>query len=122
MGIGVNADLAPADLETDRAVATLRDERGEPVDPVEVAAILHGKLLHWAEVVETADGFAEALDAWRERSVTLGERVRVQIRGGEEVVGRAARVTETGALVVETDEGTGTVEVTEGECERLRPT
>lgn len=121
MGIGVNANLSPDDLETDREVATLRDERGEPVDLTEVAATLHGRLLHWADVVETDAGFAEALDAWRERSVTLGERVRVQVRGHdvEPVVGTATRVTETGALVVDTTDGE--IEVTEGECERLRP-
>lgn len=41
MGIGVNADLDPTDLDTDRAVTTLRVETGGPVDRTEVATRLH---------------------------------------------------------------------------------
>ncbi len=88
------------------------------VDPTEVAATLHERLLAWVERVATDDGFAAALDAWRERSATLGERVRVETRTGGTVVGDATGVTSRGALVVDTDDGD--VTVTEGECSRLR--
>jgi BirA family biotin operon repressor/biotin-[acetyl-CoA-carboxylase] ligase len=117
LGIGVNAALDPSDLDVDRDVTTLRAEVGD-VDATEVAATLHERLLAWVERVGTDDGFAAALDAWRERSATLGERVRVETRSGETVVGDATRVTSRGALVVDT--GDEDVAVTEGECSRLR--
>ncbi|WP_353635332.1 biotin--[acetyl-CoA-carboxylase] ligase [Halobacterium sp. NMX12-1] len=117
LGIGVNAALDPSDLDVDRDVTTLRAEFGDE-DPTEVAAELHERLLAWVERVGTDDGFAAALDAWRDRSATLGERVRVETRGGETVVGTASGVTSRGALVVETADGDVTVR--EGECSRLR--
>ena len=119
LGVGLNADLDPARIDADREVATMREVVGS-VDPTEVAAALHDRLLDRASDVETAAGFASVLDAWRERSRTLGERVRVDRRAGESVEGVAVRVTETGALVVET--ASGEVAVTEGECRRLRST
>jgi len=119
LGVGLNADFDPARIDADREVATMREVVGS-VDPTEVAAALHDRLLDRASDVETAAGFASVLDAWRERSRTLGERVRVDRRAGESVEGVAVRVTETGALVVET--ASGEVAVTEGECRRLRST
>ena len=119
LGVGLNADLDPARIDADREVATMREVVGS-VDPTEVAAALHDRLLDRASDVETAAGFASVLDAWRERSRTLGERVRVDRRTEESIEGVAVRVTETGALVVET--ASGEVAVTEGECRRLRST
>jgi len=118
LGIGVNASLDPGDLEVgDRTVTTLREEAGT-VDPTEVAATLHDRLLDWTARVETDDGFAAAVDAFRERSATLGERVEVARRNDDPVVGDAVSVTDQGALVVDT--GDERVEVREGECRRLR--
>lgn len=118
LGIGVNADLDPTDLGTDRAVSTLRAETGGSVDRAEVAARLHERVLDRAAAAETDDGFAALLDDWRDLSVTLGEQVRVSVRGGESFVGRAVDVDETGALLVDT--GAGERRVTEGDCEKLR--
>ncbi|OAQ54747.1 hypothetical protein HTG_04065 [Natrinema mahii] len=56
--------------------------------------------------------------AWRELALTLGQRVRVDRPAGE-IVGEAVDVTESGALVVETDDGQVTVSA--GDCEHLRP-
>jgi BirA family biotin operon repressor/biotin-[acetyl-CoA-carboxylase] ligase len=117
LGIGVNAALDPSAIDVDRNVTTLRTAVGE-VEPTTVAATLHERVLHWVDCVATDDGFADALDEWRERSATLGERVRVETRDGEVVEGTADGVTSRGALVVATDHGR--VEVTEGECARLR--
>lgn len=118
LGVGVNADLAPGDLDTDRAVTTLRAETGGPVDRSEVAARLHERLLQRAEQVESEAGFAEVLDDWRDLSVTLGEDVRVERHDGDPFVGTAVDVDETGALLVET--GGEEVRVTAGDCEELR--
>jgi BirA family transcriptional regulator, biotin operon repressor / biotin---[acetyl-CoA-carboxylase] ligase len=47
---------------------------------------------------------AALLGAWRQRSATLGRRVRVDL-GAEEVEGLAVDVTDDGHLVVEADDG-----------------
>lgn len=117
LGVGLNAALEPAALSVDRPVATLQDEVGA-VDPTDVAATLHEETMDWVARVETQEGFERTLDAWRERSTTLGERVRVRTRAGETVVGEATSVTETGALVVET--AGSRIEVTDGEVVELR--
>ena len=120
LGIGVNASLDPGDLDVaDREVTTLREEVGA-VDPTEVAATLHDRLLEWVKQVQSDAGFDDAIDAFRERSATLGERVDVSRRNDDAVVGEAVSVTDRGALVVDT--GERRVEVTEGECRRLRRT
>jgi BirA family biotin operon repressor/biotin-[acetyl-CoA-carboxylase] ligase len=119
LGIGVNASLDPGDLNVDRPVTSLRAEVGD-VDPTEVAATLHDRLLDWTARVERDDGFEEAIESFRERSATLGERVEVTRRNGDPVVGEAVAVTDRGALVVDT--GEERAEVSEGECRRLRRT
>jgi BirA family biotin operon repressor/biotin-[acetyl-CoA-carboxylase] ligase len=119
VGVGVNADLDPGELTTDRRTTTMRAEVGE-VDPTEVAVALHERLLARAADAETAEGFATVLSAWRERSTTLGERVGVERRDGATFEGVASALRADGALVVETADGEKTV--TEGEVERLRRT
>jgi BirA family biotin operon repressor/biotin-[acetyl-CoA-carboxylase] ligase len=120
LGIGINADLAPDDLDTERDVTTLRAETGVSVDASEVVARLHARLTARVAQVETDTGFATVLSDWREYDTTLGSRVRVERRGEEPVVGRAVDVTDTGALSVRPDRTDETVAVTEGECRRLR--
>lgn len=117
LGAGINADLDPVDLETDRPVTTMRAAVG-PVDPTAVAVAFHANLLERSAAVERESGFAALRDDWRERAATLGERVRISRRASDPVVGRARDIGERGELLVETDEGT--VAVTDGECERLR--
>jgi len=119
LGIGVNANLDAEALDVDRSVTTLREQVGD-VDETAVAAALHDRLLAWVARVESDAGFEAAVDAWRERAATLGERVRVETRDGDTVTGDAVAVTECGALVV--DSGDSRVDVTEGECARLRRT
>jgi BirA family biotin operon repressor/biotin-[acetyl-CoA-carboxylase] ligase len=118
LGIGINADLDPDELDTTRSVTTMRAELGQPVDPTDVAITLHHHLMERTAQVETDDGFADLLADWRAHTVTLGEPVRVTRHEGTVVTGTASELTEIGALVVET--ATGPVTVTEGEVERLR--
>jgi BirA family biotin operon repressor/biotin-[acetyl-CoA-carboxylase] ligase len=58
------------------------------------------------------------LAAWREHTLTLGRRVRVETGDGT-VVGVAREVEFPGTLVVET--GNGPARVHAGDCEHLRP-
>jgi BirA family biotin operon repressor/biotin-[acetyl-CoA-carboxylase] ligase len=66
----------------------------------------------------TSGDLSAILPAWRERALTLGERVRVDTPGGV-VEGIATDVEFPGALLVETD--ADVVRVTAGDCEHLRP-
>ncbi|WP_254537359.1 biotin--[acetyl-CoA-carboxylase] ligase [Halomarina litorea] len=117
VGVGINADLDPSALATDRPVTTMRAAVG-PVDRTAVARELHANLLARAGEAETEAGYAALREEWTEAAATLGERVVVHRDGADPVVGVARELDETGGLVVETDDG-GVV-VTEGECERLR--
>lgn len=116
VGIGINADLDPADLDVDRPVTTLRAEV-DAVDRSEVAAVLHERLLARSGQVESAAGFTEVLDEWRDHAVTLGEWVTVETEAGR-VEGTAAGVTPSGALRVEMNEGERVVTPTD--CEQVR--
>ncbi|AAG19158.1 biotin--[acetyl-CoA-carboxylase] ligase [Halobacterium salinarum] len=119
LGIGVNAALDPDSLgDLDRAVTTLRAERGA-VDPTAVAATLHEHLRTWVSRVQTAGGMDDAVAAVRERSATLGKRVRVTRFDDDPVTGTAVAIDDRGALVVERPDG-ARVHVTEGVCQRLR--
>jgi BirA family biotin operon repressor/biotin-[acetyl-CoA-carboxylase] ligase len=55
-------------------------------------------------------GFAEgALDPYRERSVTLGRRIRANAIDGTVVEGLAVDLDQRGGLVVETDDDRATI-------------
>lgn len=117
LGIGLNANVNPADLEADRPATSVRAEIGD-VDRLGLAADIHEQLLARADQCETAEGFTDLLEDWRGLADTLGREVRVEPRTGDRVEGTAIDVDAHGALVVETSDGE--TRVTEGECERVR--
>ena len=114
LGVGMNANLDPADLGVpDREVTTIRSELGRDVDPL----TLLGALLSNLEVELGKIGDFEAvLEEWRNLKCTLGEKVRVR-RFGESIEGRAMDLTREGALLLATTGGT--VELFEGEIDHL---
>lgn len=107
VGIGINVawgGRAPEEL-VDVAVAL--DEVTAPDPPPDRVDLLVALLGHLDELdrrLRGDDGGAWLLGRWRERSATLGRRVRVDL-GTDDVVGTAVDVTEEGHLVVETLEG-----------------
>ena len=109
VGIGVNANL-DADALPEGAT-TVRDEAGD-VD----------RRLFVQRLLEEFDDYRSDLEAvvpaWRDLALTLGQRVRVDRPSGE-IVGEAVEITESGALVIDTDDGRKTVSA--GDCEHLRP-
>jgi BirA family biotin operon repressor/biotin-[acetyl-CoA-carboxylase] ligase len=109
VGVGVNAnvdvDELPAGATSLRALVGNVDRRRF------VQRFLE-------RIHEVTDELETVVPAWRERTSTLGRRVRVETPTGD-VIGEAAAVTEYGALVVET--GDGEVTVHAGDCEHLRP-
>jgi BirA family biotin operon repressor/biotin-[acetyl-CoA-carboxylase] ligase len=112
VGVGVNANVDPAAVSSDGGATSLQAQGGKPVD----------RRRFTQRLLETFDRFQRdpdgILPAWRELAVTLGRRVRVETPRGS-VEGTAVDVTETGALLVETETGRHTV--TAGDCEHLRP-
>ncbi len=109
VGIGVNANVEPAGLP--EGATSLRELVGD-VDRGQFVADLLGEF----EALRAAPG--EILSAWRDRSLTLGRRVRTETADGEAHVGEAVGVEPPGALLVDT--GDGTVRVHAGDCEHLR--
>ena len=113
VGVGVNANVNPAAIEAEALATSLQAARGEPVD----------RRAFTQRLLEEFHALRSDLDAvvpaWREAAATLGREVRIETPGGT-VEGEAVDVSESGALVVDTDEGR--VEVTAGDCEHLRPT
>ncbi|UPW00676.1 biotin--[acetyl-CoA-carboxylase] ligase [Halorussus gelatinilyticus] len=110
VGVGVNANV-PADSLPEDATS-VREEVGD----VDRRAFVQRLLERFDDL--RADPEA-AVEAWRDRSATLGQRVRVETATGE-VVGEAVDVAVPGALVVETDDDER-VRVHAGDCEHLRP-
>lgn len=115
LGIGLNANLDPADLGASREkAATIRSVLGHDVEPVRAIEAL---LSHLDYELCRLENFEAILLDWRELDCTLGRRVRVR-RSGKAFEGRALDLTPEGALRVETEEKT--VELFEGEVEMLR--
>jgi BirA family biotin operon repressor/biotin-[acetyl-CoA-carboxylase] ligase len=114
LGVGMNANLDPADLAVrDREVTTIRSELGRDVGPME---LVHALLSNLDAELGRIEDFGAVLEEWRYLSCTLGEEVRVR-RLGETIEGRAVDLTREGALLLATP--SGTVELFEGEIEHL---
>jgi BirA family biotin operon repressor/biotin-[acetyl-CoA-carboxylase] ligase len=112
VGIGLNANVDPGELPTERQATSLREAAGD----VNRRDLVQTLLAEFADL--TADPEA-VVPAWREYAATIGQQVRVET-GDTEIVGEAVDVQFPGTLIVETAEGR--VEVTTGDCEHLRPT
>jgi BirA family biotin operon repressor/biotin-[acetyl-CoA-carboxylase] ligase len=109
VGVGVNANVSTDSLP--ESATSIQNEVGDIDRRVFVQRLL--------ERFDDLRGDPEAaVEAWRDRAATLGQRVRVETPNGD-VVGEAVDVAFPGALVVETDEGRERVRA--GDCEHLRP-
>jgi BirA family biotin operon repressor/biotin-[acetyl-CoA-carboxylase] ligase len=100
VGIGLNTSLAATELPVETATS-LSLESGAAVD----RSVLLGRLL-----ARLADGYADWVSdpdglrpAYAEASITLGRRVRAELPGGQELVGVATGIDETGRVVIVAD-------------------
>ncbi len=119
VGIGVNLDWGgrfPAELAT---TATSLDLLGHAVDRWALVAGSLRALDTRLAALGRPGGVAELAGEHRDACVTLGQRVRVELPGGD-LVGTAVGLTAEGALVVE-DEAVVRHEVTVGDVVHLRP-
>jgi BirA family biotin operon repressor/biotin-[acetyl-CoA-carboxylase] ligase len=107
-GVGVNVNwptdpsVLPEDV-LDIGVA-LNQVVGHVVDRGELLVTFLSRLEHQYGTMVREGSAAAALAEWRERSATLGRRVRVDL-GVDDVEGTAVDVTDAGHLVVDTLEG-----------------
>ena len=114
LGVGMNANLDPADLGVrDREITTIRSELGHDIPLLD---LLRALLSNLAVELSRIGEFGAVLEEWRNLNCTLGENVRVR-RFGETVEGLAVDLTREGALLLATPQGT--IEVFEGEIEHL---
>lgn len=107
VGIGLNVAWAGRAPEELADVAVALDEITAPAPPPDRIDLLVGLLGHLDRLdrdLRGDGGRSRLLDRWRERSATLGRRVRVDL-GADDVEGTAVDVTDEGQLVVETLEG-----------------
>lgn len=96
------------------------DDRIGVPDRVDLlVALLRALDVHYTTLLADG-GAATLLDRWRDRSATLGRRVRVDL-GADDVEGTAVDVTAEGHLVLELAEG-GRRVVAVGDVVHLRPT
>jgi BirA family transcriptional regulator, biotin operon repressor / biotin---[acetyl-CoA-carboxylase] ligase len=114
--VGIGCNVVGGRLAMPGAVAL--SELGDPPDRVELLVAILGGVDRWLTRVEA--GAAHELRArWTSLSATVGTRVRVEHENGP-FEGEATAVTEAGALVVVTDDGSS-VEVVAGDVVSLRP-
>jgi BirA family transcriptional regulator, biotin operon repressor / biotin---[acetyl-CoA-carboxylase] ligase len=123
VGIGLNVAWGGSVPDDLAQIAVALDHLTAPAPAPDRVAVLVAFLRHldqrYGRLV-TDPGGADALRAaWRERSATLGRRVRVDL-GVDDVVGTAVDVTAEGHLVVETLEG-GRRVIAVGDVVHLRP-
>ncbi|WP_332899505.1 biotin--[acetyl-CoA-carboxylase] ligase [Haladaptatus sp. CMSO5] len=109
VGIGINANLAADEIP--ETATSLQIEGGEVNRRIVVQRVLE-------EFTDLAADTDAILPAWREYALTLGQYVRVETPNGD-VLGEAVDVEFPGTLVLKTDDGT--VRISAGECEHLRP-
>lgn len=101
-GAGINVNFDPRQYDEIRDIATsLAAELGHAVDRETLFA---SYLLHFERLYDGAKAGASVRDRWRERLVTLGQRVTVTPPGGV-ISGVAEDVDGGGALLVRTGDG-----------------
>ena len=120
VGIGINVAWPvdrPPEL-ADLAVA-MNDVTQVAVDREELLVALLERLAGWYEPLVATGDAGPLRAAWRDRSATLGRRVRVDL-GGEDLEGTAVDISDEGHLVVTTSDGEQ-VTVAAGDVVHLRP-
>lgn len=125
VGLGVNLAWAGVGFPQElAATATAVDLLGGSVDRAElVVALLHA-MDAASSLADSETACAELMGAYRERCVTIGRQVRVELVGkgssAAELLGTAIDVADDGSLVVRDESGTDH-SVTVGDVVHLRP-
>ncbi|RTL08033.1 MAG: biotin--[acetyl-CoA-carboxylase] ligase [Acidimicrobiia bacterium] len=121
VGIGLNLNWGqmPPEL-ADTATSLDIILGGDVVADVIVTDLLVSLDSKWLGMLGRSAGSIEPfVDAYRSRSTTIGRHVRVELDGDRELVGTAVDVDDSGALVVEGEDGARST-VTVGDVVHLR--
>lgn len=104
LGVGLNVDLAQADLPVPTATSLTLAGVRRPARSDLVGECL-ARIEHWFEAWDMAgtdpNEMEVLLAAYRERCITLGAQLRVVRPGGAEIVGVGAAIGPRGELVVD---------------------
>lgn len=126
LGVGINVNWGPVDAsevpaEVLAVAGSLDRLVGAEVDREDlVVETLRGLEQRWLPVLEDrANPPTVLLDAYRDRSATIGRRVRVELPAAE-LVGTATGITATGELVVVDDQRVERT-IAVGDVVHLRP-
>lgn len=105
IGLNVNGSLA-GDPELAARATTLADALGHPIarEPLFIELVQRLDGLYAALKMGGEQAQRQLREAWRGRLATLGKRVTIQ-QVGRAITGVARDVDETGALIVEMDDG-----------------
>ncbi len=105
VGIGINVDLGPSDIAGISAPTTsLKAELGKKVL---LADVVRHLLVEMERLYLTLPDGEPVFQAWRDKLVTLGKRVRVE-SGGTVLEGIAESVDGSGALLLRHTDGSST--------------
>lgn len=106
VGLGLNVRAAGRDPELEGLAVACDELAGPGVEVTREDVLVRwlGALDRWYGRLRAPAGRDEMWAAWRQRSATLGRRVRVDL-GVDDLEGEAVDVTPTGRLVVRTLEG-----------------
>ena len=116
VGIGINANINVDNFPDDWNATSLSREIGCQVSRTQFIQAL----LMEIEKAYMQMGSPEIYSEWRDRSITLGRRVRVTSMEGD-LEGIAVSLSEDGALEIELFEEPGTVKrIVAGDCVHLR--
>ncbi len=102
VGVGVNISARPAGVET--SATSLADEGARETSPALLLAQFVGAFARWLERWQT-EGFAPVRQAWLARAAVPEEPIRAALAQGS-VEGRFLDLDETGALILEAEDGT----------------
>lgn len=106
LGIGINVNLQPDDYPEDLrdSITTVFQETGGKSSIEDLAALLLNEVYGRIREVETRQTYESTLSEYKSVCNTLGRRVRVKQADGT-FEGKALRIDEYGALILETEEG-----------------
>lgn len=114
LGVGLNVTQAPEEVDPD--ATSLLDLGVAAPDRNRIASRLLRELE--ARIIQWRNANPQLAADYRARSLTIGSRVRVELPGGQDVVGIARDIDDQGRLCL--DVGGRTVVVSAGDVVHLR--
>lgn len=108
VGIGINVNLQQEDIpeELTQRIDSLARIKGDDIDPNKVAAGIAAGFEKTSALLkpETSE---QLTSRWKELSITIGQNIITEV-SGRKLEGKAIDITDSGALVVESIDGTRT--------------